>query len=147
DAIDQANAAVDAAHSTEQNAQDRLNDIKSHPTPDEVRAAQDKVSAAQAALDRINRTSGPNAAPAQDPGTAYNQVLLEKDMARLQARIDGLQSDLADTRVVAPFDGIVTSIQVAPGDQITPGTTVVLMAHDGTSAVRVEASDKDLPRL
>jgi len=146
-AIDQANAAVDAAHSTEQNAQDRLDDIKSHPTPDEVRTAQDKVSAAQAALDRINRTSGPNAAPAQDPGTAYNQVLLEKDMARVQARIDGLQSDLANTRVVAPFDGIVTSIQVAPGDQLTPGTTVILMAQDGTSAVRVEASDKDLPRL
>jgi HlyD family secretion protein len=147
DAIDKANAAIDAAHAAQQNAQDRLDEINSHPTPNELRTAQDKVAAAQAALDRVNGTSGPSPAPTDDPGTAYNQVLLEKDMARIQARIDGLQQDLANTQVVAPFDGFVTAIQVRPGDQITPGTTVMLMSRDGVPAVRVEPSEKDLPRL
>ena len=147
DAIDQANAAINAAHAAEQNAQDRLDAIQAHPTADELRTARDKVSAAQAALDRINNSSAPTGASAQDPGTAYNQVLLQKDMARIQAKIDGLQQDLANTRLIAPFDGTVTAIQARPGDQITPGTTVVLMALNTVPAVRVEPSDKDLPRL
>ena len=147
DAIDQANAAVDAAHSAEQNAQDRLDSINAHPTADELRTAQDKVSAAQAALDRVNRTSDPSGAVSDDPATAYNQVLLENDMARIQAKIDGLQKDLADTRVTAPFDGVITAIQVHPNDQLTPGTTVMLITQNSVPVVRIEPSDKDLPRL
>ncbi|TFH86598.1 biotin/lipoyl-binding protein [Billgrantia azerbaijanica] len=43
---------------------------------------------------------------------------LEARLARAEAVRDAAQRDLQRSRVTAPFDGIVTGVEVAPGDQV-----------------------------
>jgi multidrug resistance efflux pump len=144
--VDQAAAAADSARLTQQAAEERLAELSNRPTPEELQAAQDKVTVAQAALNRALAEPAP-APSSADPGTSYNQVLLEKDLARNQALVDSLQKSLEATQLLAPFPGIVTSVEVHAGDTPDRGTPVLVLAHADQAVARVNVSPREAARL
>jgi multidrug resistance efflux pump len=144
--VDQAAAAADSARLTQQAAEERLTELHNRPTPEELHAAQDKVNVAQAALNRALAEPARAASP-EDPGTSYNQVLLEKDLARNQALVDSLQKSLQATQLLAPFPGIVTSVQVQAGNTPDRESSVFLLAHADQAVVRVNVTPRDAARL
>ncbi len=60
-------------------------------------------------------------------------------LAMLQARLTAAETGVAAFSIVAPFDGVVTEVNVANGEQVTPQTWAVKMAD--TSSWNVETSD------
>jgi len=60
-------------------------------------------------------------------------------LALLQARLKAAQAGVAVFSIVAPFDGVVTEVNVADGQQVGPQTWAVKMAD--TSSWNVETSD------
>jgi multidrug resistance efflux pump len=60
-------------------------------------------------------------------------------LALLQARLKAAQSGVAAYSIFAPFNGVVTEVNVADGEQVTPQTWAVKMAD--TSSWNVETSD------
>jgi multidrug resistance efflux pump len=60
-------------------------------------------------------------------------------LALLQARLNAAETGLAAFSIVAPFDGVVTEVNVADGEQVSPQTWAVKMAD--TSSWNVETSD------
>ena len=71
---------------------------------------------------------------------------LEAALARAAARIQGLEAQLADTEVRAPFDGYVLQRSVEVGDVVRNGTPLVAVASRGQH-VLVQVSDRDLSAL
>jgi multidrug resistance efflux pump len=60
-------------------------------------------------------------------------------LALLQARLKAAQSGVAAYSIIAPFDGVVTEVNVADGEQVGPQTWAVKLAD--TSSWNVETSD------
>jgi multidrug resistance efflux pump len=60
-------------------------------------------------------------------------------LALLQARLKAAETGVAAFSLMAPFDGVVTEVNVADGEQVSPQTWAVKMAD--TSSWNVETSD------
>jgi HlyD family secretion protein len=60
-------------------------------------------------------------------------------LALLQARLKAAQAGVAAFSIIAPFNGVVTEVNVADGEQVGPQAWAVKMAD--TSSWRVETSD------
>lgn len=147
-AIDAAQAMSDNAQLALNNAQDHLNDVMNHPTPQELQAAQDQVTTAQSALQRANQIgTSSGSSSSNNVATSYNMVLLEKDVARDQALVDSLTQDLDASQVTAPFDGIVTRLQVHVGDKLSRDATLMTIAHPGEAIVEVDPTPADAAKL
>jgi multidrug resistance efflux pump len=144
--IDQAQAVLDSAQKNQENAQALLDDLNSHPRPDEVRVAAGKVAAAQAAVDRA-RTQPLPAAPDTNAALPYDFLLQQKSIEQDQALIEKLQASLSTTMLVAPFDGTVASVSIKVTDPVDVGQTVVVLVKPGDPIVRVDLTDKDAARL
>ncbi len=93
-------------------------------------AAQAQAGQAQAALDRLR--AGP---------TAEELAVAEAAVARAREALLTAQAVRDQATLAAPFDGTVALIQVRPGEQVLPGTPVLMFGD--LSAVQVETTDLD----
>lgn len=84
-----------------------------------------------------------------------NQVQsFEHRLAQAKASVAGAETALEEARVTlqrtsikAPFPGRVTSIQVAPGELVSPGRVVAEMYDDSALEIRVQIPNAHLPGL
>jgi membrane fusion protein (multidrug efflux system) len=176
-ALDAANAAVDNARTTLQNATDRYNALQSGPTDDQVAAASNAVdtarsalATAQARLDELNSHPTPAelrdaedkvaaaraaldrmragaGAAPADSGAGTDVLLLQKQVEQDRAQVTGLEQDIAAGRLVAPQAGIVSSVLVRPGDPMNRDQPVIMLAKPGTPIIRADLGDKDAARV
>jgi HlyD family secretion protein len=98
--------------------------------------AKAKLDLAQAqyddALEEYNRLK--NGVPAQD-------------LAAAQARVEAAQATLNQVKITAPFAGTVLSIELLPGDVVTPGTVGLVVADLSELHVDVPIAEVDYNRL
>jgi HlyD family secretion protein len=66
------------------------------------------------------------------------------EVARLQAQITAAQATLNLASIRAPFDGVITLAEPAPGDQITPGTLAFRVDDLDKLLVDVQISEVDI---
>ncbi len=64
-----------------------------------------------------------------------------------QARLAGAEARLAQTRIVALQDGIVLTRSVEPGDVVTPGHTLMVLAADAGGELVFDADERNIPFL
>lgn len=63
---------------------------------------------------------------------------LQARLARARALLEQARLDLASTRVTAPFDGVVTSIQVSPGERVRAGEPLASLYATDQLEVRAQ---------
>ena len=131
-----AQAALDAAKANQAELQNPSADVvtKAHHTVDAARAAVDAASA------RFNRLKSPTAATeaaARAAVASAEQALALSEQSQAQHVIDAAQAKvsqieerIAETRIVAPFDGYVTKVWVSGG-----ATTIINRATPVVSIV------------
>lgn len=95
----------------------------------EVAQAQARLADAQREWDRLK--DGPDAA----------------DILAAQARVAAAQSTAEMAQIAAPFAGQVTSVEVKPGDQVSPGTPGFGLADLGQMLVEISLSEIDINRV
>lgn len=101
--------------------------------------AKEQQRQAEVAL-RAARSSGRNAVPLQDQQIASDHATLDGAKAAVQL----LQTQIAQTRIVAPFDGIVTQRLLDPGAYAGPNQPVVRISQIDRVYVNVNVPDADL---
>ncbi|MBN1890553.1 MAG: efflux RND transporter periplasmic adaptor subunit [Thermoflexales bacterium] len=132
---EQLRAALAAAKVGTVAAQKRLNQVKAGPTKGQLDAAQANIAAATARVARAKAQldllkAGPRP---EDIAVAEAGVqLAELAVTTAQAQLPKLQ-------VVAPFDGVVVSLDVKEGEFASPGVPVVRLAD--LSAWQIETDD------
>jgi multidrug efflux pump subunit AcrA (membrane-fusion protein) len=138
DAVRNARAALDSAIS-------RLTELNSRPTREELQAAEERVEVARAALDQAISVPEPEQAQA-DPA-AYDLIVLEKTVEQDRAQVESLERDLIATDVTAPISGVVSAVQVRPGDPAERGAPVVVIARPGPPIVTLDVNGDDVSRV
>ncbi len=63
---------------------------------------------------------------------------LQARLQRARALLEQARLDLASTRVSAPFDGVVTGIEVSPGERVRAGEAMVSLYATGQLEVRAQ---------
>jgi HlyD family secretion protein len=106
---------------------------QSHYTANDVAISQAKLAVAQAAYDDAERAwelakNGPS----------------QSDIAAAQAQVDSAQALLNEAYLTAPFDGTVTQVSVAVGDQVTAGTTAIRIDDLSNYLIDLSVSEMDI---
>ena len=102
--------------------------------------ARESERQAQVAL-RAAQSQGTNAVPIQQQAIAVNRGQL----AAAQAQVRLLETQIAQTAIVAPFDGVVTQRLLDPGAFASPNQPVVRVSQIDAVYVNVNVPDDDLP--
>jgi len=69
------------------------------------------------------------------------------DIAAAESRIAAAEANSRLSRIAAPFAGTITSVEIKPGDQVTPGTLAFGLADLSRLLVDVEVSEIDVNRV
>jgi len=125
-----AQAQVDQANANLRSAQAKLTQLEAGSTAADLAAAKSAVADAQAHLASLTAPPSQNTI---DLGTAQVEAA--------QVQLQEAQQALKDAVIVAPFDGMVTSIALKPGDVAAPSTTALTVAN--LSSLVFETSDLD----
>ncbi|MBI3456325.1 MAG: efflux RND transporter periplasmic adaptor subunit, partial [Candidatus Rokubacteria bacterium] len=127
---------VEAARAEVRQARDRLRLLEAGPRPNQVEAAQAEVRAARDRLALLE--AGPRPGQVE---TGRAQV------AQAEAALGQARARLADTRLVAPIDGVVLRKNLEPGATAIPGTPVLTLVDPGTLWLRGYVSEVELGRV
>ncbi len=86
-------------------AQIRLDALRSEASPDrtDIAVQEKQIELAQMSLERLAQGADP---------------LLYSDVQRAQFDVQKLKADIADSQIIAPFDGTLLSFALTPGDSI-----------------------------
>lgn len=138
---------VGSAQASSDSARAKLRELQ-NPGQDAIALAQYNVSAAQASLNaaiaKLNSLKNPDPAAvtaARAAVTAAEQEVISNQALVDQAQAQGnlVNQQLAETQVLAPFDGFVTRRWLAPGAMASSQTSVVTIAgKDVVVSLRVE---------
>jgi len=87
---------------------------------------ENAIAAAEDALTLAREEAG------QATATARGEVVSQRQAAisQARARIASIDARLADRSIVAPFPGIVTNVDVLPGETVTTAPVIELLADD-----------------
>jgi len=113
---------------------------------DAALSARSALSTAQANLEIAQRENERNEALLKAGAIAERNVeqsrtqvtAARSQLANAQALLASAQKQLENTRILAPFDGIVSARPINAGDVVTPGTAIMTIVDPRT--MRLEAS-------
>jgi HlyD family secretion protein len=125
-----AQAGLDQANANLRSAQAKLDQLKAGAPAADLEAARSDVEQARATLAKL--TSDPSPATIELSRAKIRQAELALAEAQLAVK---------DASLVAPFDGVVTSIALKDGDTAGAGATVLTVAD--LSTLRLETKDLD----
>jgi len=120
-----------------------------------MRAAVLRRDAAKRALDRTSQLAAKGAVSQQ----ALDRVQAEFDvsqetvataqanLAQLKAAVDLSMASLEETRIRAPFDGLVTDVHVESGESLVIGAPVVDIVDDSGITVEAAVDEADAGRI
>ena len=91
------------------------------------------------------QSAGAQLTSASPKGAEYRQA--QAALAEAAANVALAQARLADTRLLAPADGVIIGRAVEPGDVVQPGRTLIVLARDGETQLVVEPDEKNLALL
>jgi HlyD family secretion protein len=168
--IDGARANLVLAEAEVGRAQDAFNQVSGQPADSEVRALYLSVLSAartrrdsaartlnwylgrpndidQALLDANVAAAEAHLADAQREWDRLRDGPDPSDVAAAEARVAAAQATADLARIAAPFAGTITSVDVMPGDQVSPGTLAFGLADLSHLLVDVEVTEVDINRV
>jgi RND family efflux transporter MFP subunit len=105
----------------------------------QVRSAESALELARRNAERAGRLAQAGALPERDLESArWNATNAEGALADAKARLAAATEDLENTRVRAPFDGVVSERQADAGDVVQVGAALFTVVDPGS--LRLEAS-------
>jgi len=138
-AVKQAQVAVD-------NARQQLADINAKPLPNDLRDAEDRLTAAQNNLGRAQTDAQAEPSPETDT-SAYDLQVLERSLAQDRTQVEQLERQISQPRLRAPFAGTVSSVKLRAGDPIEAERAVLTLAKPGDPVLRADVTERDAQRL
>jgi HlyD family secretion protein len=139
--FDQARTKFSAANAVLAQAQQRAAMVKEGPRKEEIAGARAQLARAQAAV----RTAQANRIELRRKEQELVARRAEIDRARAQVGITDTQ--LNDTTIISPIDGVVLVKSAEPGEVIAAGTTIVRIGDLDHPWLRAYVGETDLGRV
>ncbi len=126
-AVAQANLATAQAQLLD--AQRQYERVKDGPNPADVALAEAQLADAQREWERLKDGADP------------------ADILVAEARIAAAQATLDQAHITAPFAGVVTMVEVKPGDLVSPGSVAIRIDDFSRLLVDLEVSEVDINQI
>ena len=165
EALEAARSAYYAAKQVvweKQAAYDAMADLESDDS-EKITAYEERKAAIEAqnkALSALNYVLGANytygvetnfieydaaLAAVEEARVAYNRYLDQSDeIAAAQAAVQALENTINTGKIIAPFDGTVTSVSAVAGELVTSGTEALTIDNLDNLMVEVQISEVDI---
>lgn len=135
-AAEAARGAAQAADAHLQQATAQLDSVESGSAAQTVSSAAEAAAAAHAELSLVVA------------GTRPDQLAQARAAANAaDANVAAASARLAETRVVAPADGVVDGLDLRPGDLVAAGAAVAQIDEFGDPWVRIYVTQSDMQRV
>lgn len=134
--FDDARDKRDAAAQRAESARQRLALLQAGTRPEDLRAARDKYSQAEAAADLARK--------------GFRREDVEAARGRLaaaQGRVAELDARLREAELIAPTDAVVETVSIRPGDLVPAGRIVISMLEASQLWVKVYVPETDLAHV
>lgn len=140
----------------------RYAELLAPPDPLDVMIAEAEVAAAKANLADAQRQwerikDGPtdadlavleaNLADARREWERVKDGPTTDDIAAVEAQVAAAEAVLNTVSIRAPFDGVITQVEIQPGDQVTPGTVAFRLDDLSRLLVDLKISEIDINRI
>jgi HlyD family secretion protein len=138
---DQARAKLDSTAAQLRRAQDRLGLVTEGPRKEEIAGARAQVARSQGAV----QTAEANRI---DLRRKREELAARKaEIDRTRAQVGMTQTQIADSTIVAPIDGVVLVKSAEAGEVIAAGTTIVSLGDLAHPWLRAYINETDLGRI
>jgi len=134
-ALSEAEAKVSQAEETLRQARVRVAELQEKPA----------VTDAEAALAQAEQDYDQAVADA-DPDS-YNMRLLALDLDQIRLDIQDLEDQIANARLIAPFEGQILSLNVQAGDSAVAFDTVGVLADPNALEITAELGSEELSQM
>ncbi len=134
-ALSQAEAQVTQAEESLRQARVRLAELQEKPA----------VADAEAALQQAE--TGYEQAIADADPESYNLRLLALDLEQIQMDIEDLEGQVANARLIAPFEGQILSLNVKAGDAAQAFDAVGVLADPNELEITAELGSEELSQM
>jgi len=132
---------ITAAQDNLATAQQNLDTVLQGAEPLKVKAAQADVSVAEAQVEQAQR----DWARLKDGPDPMSLKLAQADLANAQMALTKAQTDLDNLEIRAPFDGVVLSVAVMPGQSVGVGAPVATLTIPKTLEIQATVVQEDYP--
>ena len=143
-AYDTAEVAFLKAEAVLVDAEETWNTVQSGVVPDKLQDAEAEVARKEAALQKAQASLEQALINAADAG---NVLKLENDLKRARANHELLLEQLADARLVAPFDGVIQFIKGKAGEPVSAYGEIIGLADPTKLIITADLSDDDSPKV
>jgi HlyD family secretion protein len=134
-------ARFESAKAQRTQAKQQLDLIEEGPRKEDIEAGRAQFERAKANL-RLAE-----AARLELRRMQQEQVSREADIQQAKAQLGVSETQLRDTEVMAPMDGVVLSKSAEPGEVLAAGTTVVTLGNVAKPWLRAYINETDLGRV
>ena len=133
-----------------------LNDEQAGPNSSKVAdiaavsGARDTVNGLVSSLAAASQTIATNqlaVQSAQDQLTQTNAGAASQDIEAQQAQVAGIEAQIAQQEIVAPFSGTVASVSIKPGDVVSANTPAIALIPGGTFELDVYLAENDVAKV
>ena len=148
--IDQAQAALESALKSRAALDEPV-------SPSEIQRAEASIASAEASLATAKASvataqaslaaAEANMAALMEGPDHLDVQLSEQDLRQAELSLLQAQGQLDDLLLTAPYDGVVSSVSVLPGDRVTASTAVFVFMDPASIGVDVNVSESDLVGL
>ncbi len=129
---------VDSNYTTIQNQKDDISLARTNLTTAVNSLNQAQISYKGKIAD-LNRAEN-NLTLKQSGGTSYEVAIQRADLTNAQAFV-------AKTIITAPFDGVITKVDVKEGEISSPNTPIISLLNDGEYQIETYVSENDVAKL
>ena len=146
--LDALEAVLAGAQTGVQAAEARLSEIRNpRGRAMQIRDVEDRIAALQAHADTIAQSqvatlADPEAVPENPEVTAAQKAVAQEEIA-----LQSLEKGLAESRLVAPFSGIVSAVLARPGEPARPGRPSIILSRGDETVVRIDVPERDASRV
>lgn len=143
-AYDTAEVELLKAEAALEEAEETWTTIQSGVVPEKLQDAEAEVARKEAALQKAQASLEQAVINAEDAG---NVLKLENDLKRARANHELLLEQLADARLVAPFDGVIQFISGKAGEPVSAYGPIIGLADPTVLIITADISDDDTPKV
>ena len=141
--IFQAERALEAARSSHASATARLHDLTAEADADDLAQARAQLESARSAL--LTARARHDELQAGPTASAIAQQELSVRLAEIS--LEGARADLDALTLRAPFDGVVGSVDVRPGDRVGSTAAALTLATPAPLLIELTVTESDLLEL
>ena len=128
-------ADIAAAQASVDQAQASLEKSRQGGTAEDIAASQAQVDQAQASLEKLTA-----------PATATDLEIQSATVAQAEQALERARFNLEYATLVAPFDGVVTAVNIVPGSIVTSASAAVQLVDRSTMHINLRLSENDAVR-